>query len=209
MHYAIQSECFQEDFLIFTARKKSLKHQFFLIEEGMMLLRLGKSEYIVAAGQAIWIPFRCLNALTFLPGTRGVHVEFSARLADIFPSQAGYVSPSGLCLSLLQRLKNATRKEAVFVHLTAVLKDEMQQFSPSLPAAQTKQVLHWQAQKSAGENRLSAEVHTALLVREAQKMKLSGSNSVQIADTLFQGQLTQYQQMRQLILGENSQSGHE
>ncbi|SHO58618.1 hypothetical protein [Vibrio quintilis] len=202
MHYAIQSEFFQKDFLHFTARKKSLKHQFFLIEEGMLLLRLGKYEYIVSSGQAVWIPFRCLNALTFLPGTRGIHVEFSARLAEDFPSQAGYVSPSGLCLSLLHRLRSCTREEAVFPHLTAVLKDEIRQSTPALPASQTKQVLQWQSENSAEKNSVSPDIHLALLIREAQKMKLSGSSPDLIAQKLFEGQLKQYQHMRRSLLGE-------
>lgn len=205
MHYAIQVDQFQTNYLHATARKKALKHRFLYVETGLTLFKLGKFEYVVSPHQGIWIPFNCLHALTFLPGTRSIHIDFSVRLTTRFPMHAGYVTLSPLCLTLLERLKICSRDKVVFPHLVGVMKAEALDFHPTLPDPQSAdQILQWHPDQTEPSTGMSQEMHLALLIREAEKRAQSGVKPAMIAAQLFQGQLEQYQQLRQIVLGKSS-----
>ncbi|MDW6005304.1 hypothetical protein [Vibrio mangrovi] len=202
MHYAIQAESVTTDYLQMTSRKRSLKHVFLLVRQGMVLFKLGKYEYAAEAGQAIWIPFQCLHALTIFPGTQLTRIEFSARLNYDFPQQAGYVEPGTLCQALLERLQQCTRQTAVYPHLLGVLTDEVLRFRPELRENSfTRLLQQWQTQHPAPVDGIPPEIHLTLLLREAQKKMQSGAKAAQIADQLFDGQLAHFQQLRQSLLG--------
>ncbi|MDW6094369.1 hypothetical protein [Vibrio rhizosphaerae] len=202
MHYAIQVDSATTDYLQLTARKKSLKHVLLLVEQGTVLLKLGKHEYAATAQQALWIPFQCLHALTIFPQTRLTRIEFSARLRHDFPAQAGFVTLSPLCRAVLNRLSDTTPQMPVHAHLLGVLTDEVCQFAPELHDNPLTHLLkQWQVQCPQPVEGLSPEVHLILLLREAQKKMQSGVAAAHIAEQLFDGQLAQLHQLRQSLLG--------
>jgi hypothetical protein len=202
MHYAIQVESVDTDYLQSTARKRSFKHFFLVVEQGMVLLKLGKSEYAVKPGQAIWIPFQCLHALTMFPQTQLTRIEFSARLTHTFPKQAGYIELGTLCQALLDRVKTCDRQSTVYPHLLGVLTDEVLHFQPTLTENHFSQLLQkWQAQCPTPIEGISPEMHLALLLREAEKKSQSGARAEQIASQYFDGNLAHYLQLRQNLLG--------
>lgn len=202
MHYAIQVDSATTDYLQLTARKKSLKHVLLLVEQGMVLLKLGKHEYAARAKQALWIPCQCLHALTIFPQTRLTRIEFSARLRHNFPLQAGFVAPGTLCRAVLARLSETTPQMTVYSHLLGVLTDEVLHFQPELHENKFTHLLkQWQAQYPQPVEGISPEVHLILLLREAQKKMQSGVTAEHIADQFFDGQLMQLHQLRQSLLG--------
>ncbi|SJN55602.1 hypothetical protein VR7878_01343 [Vibrio ruber DSM 16370] len=205
MHYAIQVDSTTTDYLQITARKKSLKHVLLLIEQGTVLLKLGKYEYAATTQQALWIPCQCLHALTIFPRTRLTRIEFSARLRHNFPLQAGFVTLSPLCRAVLARLTDTTPQMAVHRHLLGVLTDEVLQFAPELRENKFSHLLkQWQTQYPHPVEGISPEVHLILLLREAQKKMQSGMAAAQVANQLFDGQLAQLYQLRENLLGLNS-----
>ncbi|QMV16359.1 cupin domain-containing protein [Vibrio spartinae] len=204
MHYAIQVDSATTDYLQITARKKSLKHVLLLVEQGMVLLKLGKHEYAATANQALWIPCQCLHALTIFPQTRLTRIEFSARLRHNFPPQAGFVPLSTLCRAVLARLAETTPQMTVYPHLLGVLTDEVLHFRPELRENKFTHLLkQWQTQSPQPVEGISPEVHLILLLREAQKKMQSGVSANQVADQLFDGQRAQLHQLRQSLLGLN------
>ncbi len=199
MNYAIQSETFLFPYLEVTPRKRASKHSLVKVERGLALFKLGKQEYAVEAGQAIWIPIECLSSLSFFPNTEITRVDFSVRLRDQFPHQAGFVTLSNLSLALLARLQQSQQGDAVYPHLLQVLKDEVKNFEPKLiESALTKKLAGW---KPVQPQTVHKEIHLVLLIREAMKRKLSGAKIQTIAEELFSNDQQQFKQMCQLILG--------
>jgi hypothetical protein len=200
MHYAIQIESIYTDYLVSTARKKSFKANFLLVEQGMILFRVGRYEYAVEPQQSIWIPLHCLHSLTLLPGTQLTRIDFSARLNAPFPTQAGYVQPGPLALQILKRLKICSRQETVFPHLTAVFQDEALSFRPQLCKSRLTHLLcRWQPDRPVED--LAPEIHLALLLRTARKQELSGIKPEVVAKRWFNDDMKQYRQLRRNILG--------
>ncbi|MFA0520545.1 AraC family transcriptional regulator, partial [Vibrio sp. 10N.222.55.E8] len=75
----------------------------------------------VEPGQSVWIPYDCLTSLTYFPNTQINRVDFSVRLTDTFPKQAGYITQTNLSLALLEKLEatksrtsNANNTEQAF-----------------------------------------------------------------------------------------------
>lgn len=200
MNYAIQSETCTFPYLQATARKRTSKHSLIQVNHGLVLFRLGKHEYAIEAQQALWIPIDCLCALTFFPNTQITRLDFSVRLRVPFPQQAGVVKLSDVSRSILQRLQEPVSDSPVYPHLLQVLKYEVQNFEPKLKLTGLSQVLSQWTPDS--HPRISKECHVALLVREARKRRLSGVKEAQIIEALFADQVEQYQQLCQLILGE-------
>lgn len=199
MNYAIQSETFLFPYLEVTPRKRASKHSLVKVERGLTLFKLGKQEYAVEAGQAIWIPIECLSSLSFFPNTEITRVDFSVRLRDQFPHQAGFVSLSNLSLALLARLQQSQQGDEVYPHLLQVLKDEVKNFEPNLiESGLTKKLAAWRPDQSQSVNK---EQHLVLLVREAMKRKLSGTKTEKVVEEFFSNNQPQYEQMCQLILG--------
>lgn len=205
MNYAIQSETCLFPYLEATSRKRAVKHSLIHVERGLVLVKLGKQEYAIEADQALWIPIDCLSALTFFPNTQIQRIDFSVRLHDTFPHQAGLVKHSELSRAVLNRLRQldsaqqASREDEVYLHLLQVIKSEVKNFEPKLPHSTFNQSLAaWSPQ---AHNGLSKEQHLVLLVREAMKRRLSGGKEAQIVAELFADNNSQYQQMCQIVLG--------
>lgn len=199
MNYAIQSETCSFPYLQVTARKRAIKHSLIQVHQGLVLFKLGKQEYAIEAHQALWIPLDCLSALTFFPNTQITKVDFSVRLRDPFPRQAGLIKHSELSLAIINRLRDSLFSDVVYPHLQQVLKYEVQNFEPKLKMSPLSQELSlWHPLQSG---HVSKEQHVVLLVREAVKRHLSGGKEAQIVDELFSGQSEQYHQLCQLVLG--------
>ncbi|NAW69306.1 AraC family transcriptional regulator [Vibrio sp. V27_P1S3P104] len=199
MNYAIQSETCTFPYLQVTARKRAIKHSLIQVNQGLVLFKLGKQEYAIEAHQALWIPLDCLSALTFFPNTQITKVDFSVRLPDSFPRQAGVIRHSDLSLAVIHRLRENSSTNAVYPHLHQVLKYEVQNFEPKLKMSALSQALSLWCPMQSGH--VSKEQHVVLLVREALKRRLSGVKEKEIVDQLFSGQLDQYYQLCQLTLG--------
>ncbi|WPC75417.1 AraC family transcriptional regulator [Vibrio porteresiae] len=197
MNYAISSDFCHFSSLETTSRKRATKHSLIHVEQGLMLCRLGKVEYAVEAGQSFWIPLECLNALTFFPNTTLTRVDFSVRLQEAFPHQAGYIQPNDLSLAIIKRLKNTSRDMPAFTHLTQLLKIEAIELRPQLAISElSHQISDWQPQKS---HRLAKEMHMVLTVREAIKRHQSGAKRTDIIADLFNGDEIQFTQWMTLI----------
>ncbi|MCG3735701.1 AraC family transcriptional regulator [Vibrio cincinnatiensis] len=199
MNYAIQSETCTFPYLQVTARKRAIKHSLIQVDQGLVLFKLGKQEYAIETSQALWIPLDCLSALTFFPNTQITKVDFSVRLRDTFPRQAGVIKHSELSSAIINRLRESVASDAVYPHLQQVLKYEVQNFEPKLKMTALSQALNVWHPMQPGH--VSKERHVVLLVREAMKRRLSGGKEQGIIDELFSGQCEQYHQLCQLVLG--------
>ncbi len=201
MNYAIQSEICLFPYLEVTPRKRATKHSLVKVNSGLALFKLGKQEYAIEAGQAIWVPIECLCSLTFLPNTHVTRVDFSVRLKDEFPHQSGFIKLTELSSALLNRIQATKTSDEVYPHLLQVLKDEVKKYEPKLVESDlTKQLNLWQPNQA---DNLSKEHQVALLIREAMKRKLSGMKLQTIIDELFSGNASQFDQMCQLVLGKS------
>lgn len=205
MNYAIQSETCLFPFLEATPRKRAVKHSLIHVERGLVLVKLGKHEYAIEPGQALWIPIDCLCSLTFFPTTQVQRIDFSVRLRDQFPHQAGLVEHSELSYAVLNRLRQLENISQdinaveVYPHLLQVIKSEVQNFEPKLVDSAFNQALaNWSPAVNRG---ISNEQHLALLVREAMKRRLSGGKQEHIVADLFNGRHDQFEQMCQIVLG--------
>ncbi len=200
MNYAIEFHDANYPFLDVTARKKALKHSLISVVEGLVIIKLGKHEYAIEPGQYFWIPQGCLSSLTFLPNSRLHRCDFSVRLSDDFPQQAGFIKPSMLLRALVEKLPTAESRSDIQLDLLAVVKHEVVTLSPALASsALSKSINQW---KPGCEARISRELCLVLTLREARKMKLSGKKEAVIVDELFAGNNEEYEQLCFLVFGE-------
>lgn len=200
MNYAIEFHDANYPFLDVTARKKALKHSLISVVEGLVIIKLGKHEYAIEPGQYFWIPQGCLSSLTFLPNSRLHRCDFSVRLSDDFPQQAGFLKPSMLLRALVEKLPTAESRSDIQLDLLAVVKHEVVTLSPALASsALSKSINQW---KPGCEARISRELCLVLTLREARKMKLSGKKEAVIVDELFAGNNEEYEQLCFLVFGE-------
>jgi hypothetical protein len=200
MHYAIQSETIHFTHLESTGRKRAIKNSIIHVDHGIMLFRLGKQEYAIERDQAIWVPADCLSSITYLPNTDITRIDFSVRLDQPFPSQAGIVSLNDLTKAVIVRLRHVERDHEVYSHLTHILKDEALHFKPQTSLSKlSEQITNWAPDKDMAS--LTKEIHLALTVREALKCHLSGVKKTQIIATLFQGNQQQFEQLCLILLG--------
>jgi hypothetical protein len=218
MNYAFDVEICKSDKLLITPRKRTLKYSLVYVASGLVLIRLGKIEYAVEPHQAWWIPFDCLSSLTFLPNSVSVKIDFSVRLLQAIPHstalkksivkdrmshQAGQVELSLLAQEAIKRLTITKRGSPLYEPLSSILKHEASLWQPKLIESPLSQVVsRWDVNKpSKGKSQLSADLQLALQIREARKLELSGKRSEEIAHDLFQGNLEQYLQLKQILLG--------
>lgn len=200
MNYAIEFHDANYPFLNVTARKKALKHSLLSVIEGLVIIKLGKQEYAIEPGQIFWIPQGCLSSLTFLPNTRVHRCDFSVRLSDDFPQQAGFITPSALLKALLDKLSTVESRSDIELDLLAVVKHEVVTISPALSSSALSKVINqW---KPGGDVHISRELCLVLTLREARKMKLSGKKDADIVEALFAGNSEEYEQLCFLVFGE-------
>lgn len=206
MNYAVNVEHNQTQQMKITPRKRNLKHTLLYVEQGLVLVRLGKIEYAVEAGQSWWLPLDCLTSLTYMPDTRYSQIDLSVRLQLDLSHQAGQVHLSPLAHEALLRLRDLQRNEPLFEPLSAILKYEATTFQPQLTESSlTSAILQWRPTSETSDlstnQSLTAELLLALRIREAYKLEQSGQKPLAIAEQLFQGNTEQYQQLKQLLLG--------
>ncbi|PMG81788.1 hypothetical protein BCU83_08550 [Vibrio breoganii] len=199
MHYAIQFEDKQFEYLSLTSRKPTLKHQLIHVIEGLVSVRLGKIEYAIAAGDTFWLPANCLSALSYFPNSRCKVVEASQRLSKPFPHQAGYVKPNTLVLSLLEKLSEVSSLSEHQQVLLTALQYELLEMHPNL---QTTALSHKLSQWDSAGKDLSAEYQMVMRIKEAEKLRLSGKKDAAIAEALFAGNEQGYKMARIAVLGD-------
>lgn len=199
MHHAISFQSELNDFLICTPRKKSLKHQLISVKQGLALVKLGKLEYAVEAGQSFWLPFDTLTSLTYTPNTIVNSVSVSSRVVAPFPKQGGYIQAEELLSALLNRLEFHNGHRGRQVDLLKVVQSELTTLKPELKETRyTKQINQWQADK---ESALSNELKLVLRVREANKQMQSGKKRPMVVESLFDGNDALLASLEQTILG--------
>jgi hypothetical protein len=201
MHYAISYQTDRYDFLVSTSRKKLLKHQLICVEQGLVLVKLGKLEYTVEAGEAFWLPFDVLTSVTFTPATLVRSVQVSSRVTLSLPKQGGYVELNELSSAILNRLATLADNRDAQVDLLAVLRHELTSLKPLLKENKfTKAVNQWQAKQPS---QLPNELQLVLTVREASKQMKSGKKREDVVATLFDGNESLLSGLEQAILGAN------
>ncbi|MCG9649070.1 AraC family transcriptional regulator [Vibrio brasiliensis] len=201
MHYAISYQTDRYDFLVSTSRKKLLKHQLICVEQGLVLVKLGKLEYTVETGEAFWLPFDVLTSVTFTPATLVRSVQVSSRVTLSLPKQGGYVELNELSSAILNRLATLADNRDAQVDLLAVLRHELTSLKPLLKENKfTKAVNQWQAKQPS---QLPNELQLVLTVREASKQMKSGKKREDVVATLFDGNESLLSGLEQAILGAN------
>ncbi len=202
MNYAVNVEQNKTDKLIITPRKRNQKFSLLSVTAGLVLIRLGKLEYAIEAGQAWWIPFDCLTSLTYLPETTYSKIDFSVRIPLSLPYQSGEVELTPLVRETITRVSEISRDNPIFDPLTAILKYEAARFRPRLIESRLSKTLSdWQGMTKRDDPLLTNELQLALQIREAHKQEQSGKKEQAVADTLFEGNLGQYRQLKQILLG--------
>lgn len=197
MNHAIDFQSTSYDFVTITARKKTLHNQLFRVEDGQVLVKLGKNDYLYQAGDLFWLPCDCLTSLTILPHTKLSTIKFSVRLRDSFPTQAGRVTATPLMTALLDKISRTSNQE-VNKDLLQVMRHEVACMAPALTLdTMSEKISRW----TPGSNSVSGELSLVLLVREARKLKLSGKKADAICEQLFAGNHEQFQQLTQSLLG--------
>lgn len=200
MHHAISFQSELNDFLICTPRKKSLKHQLISVKQGLVLVKLGKLEYAVEAGQSFWLPFDTLTSLTYTPNTITHSVSVSCRVRATFPKQGGYIQAGELLSALINRLEGLNGQHERQVDLLKVVQSELTTLKPELKETRyTKQINQWQVDK---ESSLANELKLVLRVREANKQMQSGKKRPVVVDSLFDGNDALLTSLEQTILGQ-------
>lgn len=184
-------------------RRKSLKHILLKVTQGLALIKFGKTEYAIEAGQYVWIPFDSLIALTFFPNTQIQKIEVSSRVKAPFPKNGGYVALNDLATAILNRLSVLPQTRESQKKLLAVLIDELSTLRPELSESTlTTQLKQWSP--STNDTTLLAEQHLALKLREATKRIQSGAKRAQVITELFEGNELVYTQLEQAILGKKT-----
>ncbi|MCZ4293322.1 AraC family transcriptional regulator [Vibrio sinaloensis] len=199
MHYAISFQSELYDFLVSTSRKKLLKHQLICVEKGLALVKLGKQEYAVEAGQSFWLPFDALTSITYTPKTLVRSVQVSSRVTSQLPKQGGYVELNELMTAVLNRLATLVANREAQLDLLAVLRQELPSLKPVLKESKLSQKInHWKVNQTSS---LANELQLVLTVREACKQMKSGKKREQVVSTLFDGNESLLTGLEKTILG--------
>ncbi|TKF04559.1 AraC family transcriptional regulator [Vibrio kanaloae] len=206
MNFAIEYTSAYFSHLVITPRKKVLKHSLVSVQSGLVLIKLGKQEYTVEPGQSIWIPYDCLTSLTYFPNTQINRVDFSIRLTDSFPRQAGYITQTNLSLALLEKLdltkshaSSANNTDQACKDMLSVLKQEVLSFKPLLyESALSLRFNQW----SIDDSNLPQEHTLVMVMREAKKRMQSGQKRSLVIDDLFSGKEEEFEQLCMLVFGE-------
>lgn len=199
MNYAIEFTRITQPFLTITSRKRSLKHLYIFVETGSLLVRLGKHELAVTEGQAVWLPFNTLYALTTFPNTSLVQIEFSCRLKHDFVSQGGRVEANQMVRTTIERLISINDEEYRTL-LQQVLLQEVLLVKPALLTSALCEALRGWSAESQPNNIITKEIDTALRLREAIRLSRSGKPQTEIVDTLFDGDSEQLSAIAKVLL---------
>ena len=208
MKQAIDYSLHNHTFLDVGARKKSHTAYMLLMSSGCAFIRLGKSEYTVAAGNGFFIPFDCLHAVTIMPGSTYNKVEFSPRLTMPICREAGFFRMTPLIKAVSGELNKWLKADKdisltgesgnllkVLADQVAKLKVNSKSTSPSLSGHhQLCLASLLKGDKVTDKEALDAineytgysakEVESCILMREALKLSRSGRKITQIAETL-------------------------
>lgn len=199
MNYAIEHSNTQHVYLVITPRRKRIKNTLVHVHDGIVLIKVGKQEYTVQAGETFWLPIDCLTSITYLPHSNTSEVNFSIRLPDRFATQAGYVTLNPLYQAAITKLCDSKIELDYKSHLLNVLKHESTDFSPKLTLNETSSRFNrWSINDSRGIGR---ELHMALTIREARKMLLSGVSTDNVVESLFSGSHSAFEQICTAITG--------
>ncbi|CAV25667.1 hypothetical protein [Vibrio atlanticus] len=207
MNFAIEYTSAYFSHLVITPRKKVLKHSLVSVQSGLVLIKLGKQEYAVESGQSVWVPYDCLTSLTYFPNTQVNRVDFSVRLTDSFPRQAGYVTQTNLSSALLEKLEvtksrslKTNNTEQAFKDMLSVLKQEVLSFKPLLcESALSQRFNQW----NVDDSNLPQEHTLVMVMREAKKRMQSGQKRTLVIDDLFSGKEEEFEQLCMLVFGED------
>ncbi|MFV0575378.1 MAG: AraC family transcriptional regulator [Vibrio sp.] len=191
MNYLISHQNLAFPFLHTTARKKTQKHQLIQVRQGFAAVRLGKNEFIIQAGQILWLPFDCLTSLTYFPNSEILELTISARSQKSYSYQAGLLNGSPILTTMLNELAKCpfdveNQEQKAWLN---VVNFELEKLRPTLDNTLTLE----QFIATSKSDRLG--LNSALLVREAFKMRSSGAKPEKIIETLFSGQTEQAQQL--------------
>ncbi|PKF76863.1 AraC family transcriptional regulator [Vibrio sp. vnigr-6D03] len=201
MNYAVEHQNTVYSFLVTTPRKKRLKHSIIYVESGLVLVKLGKNEYAVEQDSAIWLPIDCLTSVTFVPGSTVSQIDFSVRLQDKFPTQAGFVSLPPVSKAILEKLSQQKLKDEEINNLLDVIRDESRTLRPLLDMSPlSMQISQWSADE---ESSLSKELLLVLSLREAKKKMQSGTKRNVVIDEFFAGREEEFEQLAMLVMGES------
>lgn len=201
MNYLISHTRTQYPFLVSTARRKTTKHRLIYIEQGHIIVRLGKEEYIFTTGQTLWLPIDCLVAISYLPNTNVTEIEISIRSQRNYPYQAGLLRGSELITAIVNKLchlqfsSNDTALKALYsVFIDEITSNEYQK--EKIPHLNDN---HTTALQGFSDKTEHHQIQVALKVREAFKMQQSGKHRSVIINTLFASNETQADQLCRLI----------
>ena len=199
MHYAISYQSEQNDFLICTPRRKSLKHKLIRVRQGLVLVKLGKHEFVIEPSQLFWLPFDTLTSLTYTPNTIIDSVELSSRVSSPLPKQAGFVKANDLVTAVLNRLDDFSDQRKKQVDLLAVLHQELTEIKPMLSETKlSRQINQW---RHDCDSSLSSELQLLLRVREANKQMQSGQKRLTVVEALFENNDSLFASLEKAILG--------
>ena len=91
MPYPVDNISLQESQLRLLGRQRHSADQLLYVQDGSLLLRLGRDELVLRQGESFWLPAECLHGLTLLQGCRLVCVRFSVRVRQRRPQSAGHL----------------------------------------------------------------------------------------------------------------------
>ena len=104
MPYPVDYISLQESQLRLLGRQRHSADQLLYVQDGSLLLRLGRDELVLRQGESFWLPAECLHGLTLFKDTHLVRLQFSVRVRQSRPQSAGYLQPLPLLPPLIQRL---------------------------------------------------------------------------------------------------------
>ncbi|MGR6859849.1 AraC family ligand binding domain-containing protein [Aliivibrio salmonicida] len=205
MKNAITFQSETHSHLIYTARKKKNQYELISVQTGVVLIRLGKWEYQVLPGELFWLPFDALTSMTVVPNSTVSTVAFSIRTREYLPTQGGYISPTSLLISGLDKLQQKEMSEASQQRLLHVLQDELLEATIHTDLSTQSQDINTYLSLLMNEKdtkicRLDPELMMTLKVREADKMRKSGKKSEAIARRYFSGDVNLLNQACSLLL---------
>jgi len=200
MNFAVEHQHTHYSFLVTTPRKKKSKYSLIQVESGLVLVKLGKNEYALEQGAAIWLPFDCLTSISYLPNSEVSQVDFSIRLKDKFPTQAGFVNLPPVSKAILAKLLEHSVADDHKDNLLKVIRDEVKSLRPLLDMSPLSQkITQWSTDNDCD---LSKELLLMLSLREAKKRMQSGVKREDVIKEYFGGCAEEFEQLSGLVMGE-------
>ncbi|WP_117233146.1 AraC family transcriptional regulator [Vibrio maerlii] len=198
-NHAIEFSHANTPYLRSTPRKKVIKNSLLLVQQGLVLVKIGKHEYALEPGEAFWVPFDCLTSITYFPNSTVSEVTFSSRLMTPFPTKPGYVQLPAVTEVILNKLVTQKVSDDHRANLYSVIQDEMVSLQPKLVLSNLSAKLSdWSVEE---ESDLNQEQLLVLSLREANKRLLSGQKIEQVVEDLFAGNQEEFEQLCLLVYG--------